>query len=263
MQYLSEFPHDARARVEAETRRAYIALEQDVRGMESWRRNVPFLRCVMRIFLAFAREACEFGKKSHHPGWSDCELDQRCRDFLLEIVVDAWEHKANALGVRKVFSSHGWGYSINDEDRRKIEKSSEWKQYQELLIEAFDAQSAPAAHNRLPQPEAAAQMAAESENAVAAPRSTVSSAECGSSILSDGQAPVRRSPKDFIDAAKCRRTRSYEKFAALIGISKDTLYAITKESRWVSDANYKLVADFCECNSEDLHPRDVPRPERR
>jgi hypothetical protein len=129
MQYPSEFPHDARARVEAETRRAYIALEQDVRGMESWRRNVPFLRCVMRIFLVFAREACEFGKKTHHPDWSDCELDQRCRDFLLEIVMDAWEHKANDLGIRKVFSSHGWGYSINDDDRRKIEKSPEWKQY--------------------------------------------------------------------------------------------------------------------------------------
>ena len=90
MQYPSEFPYHARARVEGETRRAYIALEQNVRGMESWRRNVPFLRCVMRIFLAFAREACEFGMKSHHPAWSDCELDKRCRDFLLEIVIDAW-----------------------------------------------------------------------------------------------------------------------------------------------------------------------------
>jgi hypothetical protein len=72
-----------------------------------------------------------------------------------------------------------------------------------------------------------------------------------------------RNPKDFIDASKCRLKRSYEKFAAHIGIGKDTLYAITKESRWVSDANYKLVAQVCGCNPEDLHPRDVPRPERR
>jgi hypothetical protein len=122
MQYPSEFPHDARARVEAETRRAYLALEQDVKGMERWRRDGPFLRCVLRIFLVFGREACEFGKKSHHAGWSDCELDQRCRDFLLEIAIDAWEHKARDLGIRKVFSSHGWGYSINEEDSVKDRK---------------------------------------------------------------------------------------------------------------------------------------------
>jgi hypothetical protein len=95
-----------------------------------------------------------------------------------------------------------------------------------------------------------------------APPATVSS-ECGSSTLSKEKGPIRRSPKDFIDAAKRQRTGSYEKFAAHIGISKDTLYAITKESRWVSDANYKLVAEVCGCNPEDLRPRDVPRPERR
>jgi hypothetical protein len=89
MQYPSEFPNDARARVEAETRRAYVALEQDVQGVEKWRRNVPFLQCVLRIFLVFAREACQFGKQSRHPAWSDCELNQRCQDFLLEIVIDA------------------------------------------------------------------------------------------------------------------------------------------------------------------------------
>jgi hypothetical protein len=143
MKYPSEFPRQARARVEAETLRAHRALEQDVRGTESRRRDVPFIRCVMRVFLVFAREACEFGKKSGHRAWSDRELDQRCRDFLLSIVIDAWEDKAKDLGIRKMFSSGGWGYSLDDDARRKIEMSDEWKQYQELLLDAFESQSHP------------------------------------------------------------------------------------------------------------------------
>jgi hypothetical protein len=74
----------------------------------------------------------------------------------------------------------------------------------------------------------------------------------------------KRSPKEFVDDFRLRPPRrSYEKFAAQIGLSKDTLYAITKETRWVSDENYKVVANACGCKPEDLHPRDVPRPERR
>jgi hypothetical protein len=143
MQYPSRLPQDARARVEAEKLRAYAALEQEVRGIESFRRGAPFIRCVMRVFIAFAREACEFGKKSNRWEWSDSELDQRCREFLLSIVIDAWEEKAKDLGISKMFSSpHHWGYSLNDEARRQIEKSPEWKQYQELLLDAHEAQSA-------------------------------------------------------------------------------------------------------------------------
>ena len=59
----------------------------------------------LRVFLAFVREGCAFAKKSNHPAWSDRELDQRCRDFLLSIVIDAWEDKAKDLGIRRIFSS--------------------------------------------------------------------------------------------------------------------------------------------------------------
>jgi hypothetical protein len=141
MKYPNEFPRPARARVEAETLRAYAALKQDVQGKTKSERDISFIRCVMRIFLAFVREACEFGKKSGHRAWTDRELDQRCRDFLLLIVVDAWEDVAKFLGVREMFSSSGWGYSLKDDARRRIEGSDEWKQYQELLLDAFESQS--------------------------------------------------------------------------------------------------------------------------
>jgi hypothetical protein len=262
MKYRSEFPPDARARIEAETLRAYAALEQDVRGMERWRRDVPFIRCVMRVFIAFAREACEFGKKNNHRAWFDRELDQRCREFLLAIVIDAWEDKAKDLGIREMFSSSGWGYSIKEDDRRRIEKSAEWKQYQELLLGAFEAQAARTADCTVPQRGPASATVPETEASLPQP-ATMSNANSSTQIFSAEAAPSRRNPQEFIDASRRHLRRSNEKFAAHIGISKDTLYAITKETRWVSDDNYILVAQACSCSPEDLHPRDVPRPEHR
>jgi hypothetical protein len=203
----------------------------------------------MRVFVAFAREACEFAKKNNHRAWSDRELDQRCREFLLEIVIDAWEHKAKDLGMRKMFSSSGWGYSITEDGRRKIEKSPEWKHYQELLLDVFEAQSARGADCNLPQRDAARTSEAEGSVPLQPPKTV--------------PVPSRRAPKEFVDAARRQLQRSNEAFAAHIGISKDTFYAITKESRWVSDDNYIRVAQACRCSPEDLHPRDVPRPERR
>jgi hypothetical protein len=235
MKYRSEFPPDARARVEAETLRAYAALEQGVRGIERWRRDVPFIRCVMRVFIAFAREACEFGKKSNHRDWSDRELDQRCRDFLLSIVIDAWEDKAKDLGIREMFSSSGWGYSIKDDDRRKLEKSPEWEQYQELLRDAFEVQSARAADCSLTQRGPASATASETEASVPLRPATMSNAKSSTQILPAETVPSRPTAQDFIDASRRQLRRSNEKFAAHLGISKDTLYAITKETRWVSD----------------------------
>jgi hypothetical protein len=174
----------------------------------------------MRVFLGFAREACKFGKDSGHRAWSDRELDQRCREFLLMIVVDAWVEKGKDLGIRQPFSSpHNWGYSLDDDAKRKIEKSPEWKQYRELLLETFEDQSA-----RSP-----------------AQLPTMPSVRNPSQILPGEEMPSRRKPKDFIDNTKRPMKRSYEKFAAHIGISKDTLFAITKETRWVSDNIYVLV----------------------
>jgi hypothetical protein len=67
VKYLSEFPQYARARVEAETLRAYAAMEQAVRGIEGRSRDVSFIHCVMRVFLAFSREAIAFGRKCNLP----------------------------------------------------------------------------------------------------------------------------------------------------------------------------------------------------
>jgi hypothetical protein len=85
-------------------------------------------------------------------------------------------------------------------------------------------------------------------------------------VVRVGDAPqvhTSRSPKDFVDAVKRHPKRSYEKLASYMGISKDTLYAITNENRWVSDESYEIVAKVCSCKATDLHPRDLPRPANR
>lgn len=72
------------------------------------------------------------------------------------------------------------------------------------------------------------------------------------------------SPKDLVLTARVnRKIRSFEKFAAVIGISRDTLYAVTIEKRWVSDEVYALIAQACGCRPAELHPRDLRPPDRR
>jgi hypothetical protein len=75
---------------------------------------------------------------------------------------------------------------------------------------------------------------------------------------------VRPTAKQLVLAAMAsKKIRSYEKFAAGILIGRDALYAMTMEKRWVSDQVYGLVAKACECKPEELHPRDIPLPDRR
>jgi hypothetical protein len=82
-------------------------------------------------------------------------------------------------------------------------------------------------------------------------------------LLPSRSAQKSRTPREIVDAAKRHITGSYEKLANRIGVSKDTLYAIIQETRWVSDDSYYHVAKACNCEPEDLHPRNMPRPARR
>jgi hypothetical protein len=165
----------------------------------------------MRVFLSFAREACEYGKKSHHPAWSDRELDQRCRDFLLSIVIDAWEDKGKDLGVSKMASSGGWGYSIDDDANRKIDKSPEWKQYQELLIDALESQSVRAEDCNLPRAEQIGHTAPRTCGALAAQPATKSSTNDVKSFeLAEG-VDTRAQAGLPTPASKPRRNSKYEK----------------------------------------------------
>ena len=123
--------------------------------------------------------------------------------------------------------------------------------WDDLVDFGFDSESAPTAERRQP---------ADQSWPTPGPADDQSSGTVG---VNDKDVPSRRSPREFVDDARLCPRRSYEKFAAHLGISKDTLYAITLETRWVKNEIYKLVAMACTCKPEDLHPRDIPLPERR
>jgi hypothetical protein len=46
-------------------------------------------------------------------------------------------------------------------------------------------------------------------------------------------------------------------------IGRDTLFAVRDETRWVSKTNYKKLAEIIGCIPEQLHPRELPFPQRK
>jgi len=141
--YRTEFPQELKALVEAERILAYDELQREVAGLETWQTQGPFTRCVLRIFLAFAGAACEFGKQSRHQAWSDRELVQRCDDFLQATVIDAWEDKGRLLGISRSFTSGTFSPSLNPEMMSRLKKSQEWEKCQALLLDALRTQATP------------------------------------------------------------------------------------------------------------------------
>jgi hypothetical protein len=171
--YRDEFPAGARARVESQRLRAYDALEREAQGVDRQRKEVTFLRCVASIFLVFAREACEFAKHTDDPVWSGRELDQRCREFLLEVFIDAFEDRGKDLRIRKMFSSRShWGYSLDSDVRVRFEKLPEFIEYQELLRDAVDAHSARGEDGDLPEPGTPGQSTRETNAPASIPQAT-------------------------------------------------------------------------------------------
>ena len=254
MKYPSEFPQDAQARVEAETLRAYEALEQDVRGIERGRRDVPFVRCVMRIFLVYAHEAGAFGKMSREASWSARELDQRCREFLLSIVIDAWEDRAKDLGVRKMFSSpHNWGYSLDDEMRRKIERSPAWKRYQDLLLDAFDAQSVRAADGSSPDSAQVGGIASKTDNTGSSTGSLTPTEYRVTSPIdlpSPSAASVRR--RAVVVPILKSKQWTVNKWGTKAGVGKSCPYDYLAGKRNLTEANRLALAQVLGLSAEDL-----------
>jgi hypothetical protein len=128
--YPSEFSAQAKNRIEAEQIRAYQDFEEARRAVRGDFETEPLLcQCILRVFLAFAREACAFGKSSTH-GWSIDKIDDKCREFLRRMTIRASFDKG--LGGRMTSKYSG---SIDDRTMRGFQASAEWRRYQDLLLE--------------------------------------------------------------------------------------------------------------------------------
>jgi hypothetical protein len=72
-------------------------------------------------------------------------------------------------------------------------------------------------------------------------------------------------PEKLIDAylAVHPEIPSHEVLAEKIGISRDVLFAIKGETRWVRMVAYQSMAELIGCTEQALHPRFLTRKRRK
>jgi hypothetical protein len=135
LRYPREFSPQARNRIEAEQIRAYQDFDK-AKKVARWDSDVEVLlrQCILRVFLAFAREACAIGK-SGTLGWSIDKIDAECQEFLRRMTIQAWSDKGFGNYGRFGSVTSNTGGSIEGRTMRAFEATAEWQEYQELLLE--------------------------------------------------------------------------------------------------------------------------------
>jgi hypothetical protein len=86
------------------------------------------IRCILRIFLAFAKEACALRQKL---GWPMDRIQREAEEFLRRISIAIVS--AKFPGLDRYWISN-WNGSISADVERRFKSSSEWTEYEELLL---------------------------------------------------------------------------------------------------------------------------------
>jgi hypothetical protein len=124
--YPSEFSPEARDRIDKEKIRAYRELLPS--SVYDSREQDLAIRCVMRIFLAFAKDACALRKER---GWTIERVEGESAEFWRRLTLMVVFDKFPGLDRRWISSSDG---SIVSDVERLFKASAEWKEYEELLL---------------------------------------------------------------------------------------------------------------------------------
>ena len=235
------FPETARRKVLAARLRAEDALKEKRGGVTEFE-IAEGLVCefILDVLIAFVEEGHRLGMQEL---LTAAQFESECLKFVhcYSVAAGLFDGDFIARVVTDVPGDIAPG----------IERSERWRRCRKLLQEVADVQASNDQHD-------VSVRLKVGSNLTAAETVAEDAARLLAALSS------KKSPKEFVDDYRLRPPRrSYEKLAGKIGLSKDTLYAITKETRWVSDENYRVVASICGCKPEDLYPRDVPRPERR
>lgn len=138
MEYPPDFPPESRARVEAEKIRAGRDFDSAKQSVE-WPREVEVLlrKYILRLLLTFSKEAQD------RRLWPVDRMDKLSREFLRFATIDAYyEEGYDTRGGRLREMISNWGGAILLEVEREFEKTPEWKQYQDALLEVAEAQTA-------------------------------------------------------------------------------------------------------------------------
>jgi hypothetical protein len=126
MDYPSEFSPEARDRIEKEK----IRVCQELLPSSAYDNKTQdsAIRCIMRIFLSFAKEACALRRER---GWTIERVEDETRVFLRKLMIEVLSENFSCLWEIWIDKSDG---SILRDAKRKIKASAEWKEYQELLL---------------------------------------------------------------------------------------------------------------------------------
>lgn len=124
--YPSDFSPGARDGIEKEKIRAYRELLPS--SVYDSRDRALAIRCIMRIFLAFAKEACVCRKDR---GWTIERIENESKEFWRRLTIMVVFDKFP--GLDRLWISN-WDGSVASDVERQCRASPEWTEYEELLL---------------------------------------------------------------------------------------------------------------------------------
>jgi hypothetical protein len=125
--YPGEFSLEARDVIEREKIQAYRELLP--RSVYDFNEQGLAIRCIMRIFLAFAKEACALRKER---GRTIERIQSESNEFLRRLTIMVVFDKFPGLARHWISN---WDGSIASDVERRFRATAEWKEFEELLLE--------------------------------------------------------------------------------------------------------------------------------
>jgi transcriptional regulator with XRE-family HTH domain len=135
LDYPREFSLEARDRIEREKIRASRELLPT--GPYAFEDQELAVRCIMRIFLAFAKEACAL--RTEH-GWTLDRVQREADEFLRRLTITVVFAKFPGLEGYWINNLNG---SILSDVEHRFKVSPEWAQYEELLLADIGTKATP------------------------------------------------------------------------------------------------------------------------
>ena len=146
--YPREFSPEARARIEAEmvrARRDFRLRRAEITSSygPSAADEENFRQYVLRVFLAFAKEACKLGSLRV---WTVDKITPECVEFLRRFTIQAYYEDGHDRNGRRLISmTSNLNGSLLEEVERQYRGSEEWRQFEDALL-AVAEQVATASH---------------------------------------------------------------------------------------------------------------------
>jgi hypothetical protein len=162
MNFPPQFPKEARAQVEAERIRAGRILNEAraqeppvewKKGKRAWDQSA-FYGFVLRVFGAFAHEACELGRRGQ---WTVDSVRSAASDFPDSFAFDQYyEQGHDRFGESFPDITNHWTGTLSFEVQRSLQQSRVSRQFEDELLAVAEQQSAPVVRGSGQAPEALA-----------------------------------------------------------------------------------------------------------